>query len=157
MPRITINRCLQTQDFPMAPSSRLCDIVSEPQREAPAFAAHPISPIADRVILLPADAVASALGIFRPRHAVATSVQQSPPDGLQRDRRHGNTTPSLSVGFAHHTATQLSLESARHRGLPRIVPNSYITFYCYIVNCPLTPHAGKAEEIPSPLYVTPEI
>jgi len=67
---------------------------------------HPLLPrtqsvrVADRVILLPADAAApSALGIFRPRHAAATAVQQPPPDGLQRDRRHGNAMPSLSVRF----------------------------------------------------------
>src|ERR1700757_668488 len=96
--------------FPAAASSRLWDIVSEPQREAPAFAAHPISPVADRVILLRADAGPSALGIFRPTHAVATAIQQPPPDGLQRDWRHGDATPSLSVGFAHHPATQLSFK-----------------------------------------------
>src|ERR1700731_1062020 len=85
----------------------LWDIASEPQREAPAFAAYPISPVADRVILLPADAAPSALGIFRPRHAAVTAVQQPPPDGLQRDRRHGNAMPSLSVCFAHHADAPL--------------------------------------------------
>ena len=83
----------------------LWGIVSEPQREAPAFAAHPITPVADRVILLRADPVPSPLGIFRPFHAAATSVQQPPPDGLQRDRRHGNAmlSPGLYVSLITRT------------------------------------------------------
>jgi hypothetical protein len=97
-----------TQSPSPAPVRLLWDIASEPQREAPAFAAHPIGPVADRVILLPADAAPSALGILRPCHAMATSVQQPPPDDLQRDRRHGNAMPGLSVRFAHHANAALT-------------------------------------------------
>ena len=115
--QVEIRRCTPKTPVPCivictapspAPVRLLWDIASEPQREAPASAAHPISPVADRVILLPADAAPSALGILRPCHAMATSVQQPPPDDLQRDRRHGNAMPGLSVRFAHHTNAALT-------------------------------------------------